>query len=91
MGEVCLNVALQFHDRMSPMKLIYLASKNQDISMDSTEITHKKGKSWSVKKDWGKFDSMEEVILTKVDIKAQTPMDLARWWMLWRTGVASLS
>ena len=51
---------------MSPMKLIYLASKNQDISMDSTEITHKKGKSWSVKKDWGKFDTMEEVTLTKV-------------------------
>ena len=62
---------MKFHDRMSPMKLIYLASKNQDVSSDSTELTHKKGKSWTLKKDWVSHCLIRKLSLTLTLIELQ--------------------
>ena len=52
----------QMHDRMAPIKLSYLASKNQDLSNEDREVTHKKGSTWKMSKNWGKLASMEEVV-----------------------------
>ena len=52
----------QAHDRMAPLKLSYFASKNQDLSNEDREVTHKKGSTWKMTKNWGKLSSMEEVV-----------------------------
>ena len=47
------------HDRMADMKIIYFASKNQDLTSDSRTIKHKGASSWTVEKDWQKLETVE--------------------------------
>ena len=56
------DIIMKFHDRSSPIKLLHFASKNVDVSDDSSTVTHSKGKTWVMKKDWQKLESMEEVV-----------------------------
>ena len=50
------------HDRMSHVKLAHLASKNQDVSNEDREVTHKKGSTWKMSTNWEKLSTMEEVV-----------------------------
>ena len=57
--------------------MVHLASKNQDVSEDSTTVTHKKGNSWVLKKNWEKLENMEEVIDALMNWSSLTIM--TRW------------
>lgn len=56
------DIIMKFHDRCTAFKLLHFASKNADVSDDSSTVTHSKGKTWVMKKDWMKLDNMEEVV-----------------------------